>query len=59
MPSKIKKPEPFSVSKAVKKAAREVVGTPRPTREIPDAKTKLRQKAAKHKPTLGELTGDE
>jgi hypothetical protein len=59
MASKIKKNKPFSVTKAVKAAARDTVGTPRSTREIPDAKTKARKRATKHKPTIGKLLGEE
>src|SRR5205807_1676029 len=54
MPRK-KKKEIFNVSKVVKATARKVVGTPKPTREIPDAKSKQEHKAAKHKPTLGKM----
>jgi hypothetical protein len=54
MPKK-KKPGTFSISKAVKANARAVVGTPKSTKAIPDAKSKQEHKAAKHKKTLGEM----
>ncbi len=47
-----KKPKPFRAVKAVKSVARELLGTPPPTRRDPDQKKQAR---AKHKPTLGEL----
>ncbi len=50
-----KKSKGFSVVKAVKSAAREQVGAPRATRAVPDAKTKAKQRANKHKRSLGEL----
>ncbi len=49
----------FDVVKAVKSAARNVVGTPPPTRRVePPAKRKA-GKPEKHKPTLGNLLGEE
>lgn len=54
-----KKQKGFSVTKAVKAAARANVGTPKPTREIPNAKVKARKRATKYKPTLGGLIGEE
>ncbi len=49
----------FDVVKAVKSAARNVVGTPPPTRrEEPTAKRKS-GKPEKHKPTLGNLLLEE
>jgi hypothetical protein len=39
----------FSKVKAVKDAARVTLGEPKSTRAIPDAKTKLEQRGAKHK----------
>jgi hypothetical protein len=57
--AKKKKPGKFSVTKAVKSAARATVGSVRPTEKIPDAKSKQRQKATKHKASLQELIGDE
>ncbi len=55
MPSKPRKPKPFRASSAVKAAAREAIGTPPPTRAQP---TERKQKADKHRPTLGKLLGD-
>jgi hypothetical protein len=54
MPSKPRKPKPFRAASAVKAAAREVIGTPPPTRAEP-ADKKRKTKAEKHKATLGEL----
>ncbi len=51
-----KKPKPFRAVVAVKAAAREKIGSPPPTRRVPDIKKEGRQK---HKPTLGKLLGDE
>jgi hypothetical protein len=45
-----KKREVFRASKAVKAAAREQIGSPQPTRVVPDRKNK--QAREKHKPTL-------
>jgi len=58
MPKK-KKPGTFSISKAVKANARAVVGTPKSTTAIPDAKSKQEHKAAKHKKTLGDLIAED
>ena len=55
MPRK-KKREVFRASKAVKAAAREQIGSPQPTRVVPDRKKK--QKRDKHKPTLSRLLED-
>lgn len=55
MPGKRKK-KTFSAAKAVKAAAREQVGTPPPTRLVPDKK---KAPAEKHKPTLGRLLSEE
>jgi len=47
-----KKKKTFKASTAVKSAARNVIGSPKPTiREVP----KVRKSADKHKPTLGDL----
>lgn len=54
-----KKRQTFSVSKAVKAAAREKIGAPPPTREIPDAKSRERRRAAKHKQSLQDLLSPE
>jgi hypothetical protein len=42
----------FRASKAVKAAAREQIGSPQPTRVVPDRKKKQREK---HKPNLEKL----
>ncbi|HEX6504495.1 MAG TPA: hypothetical protein VF011_14740 [Terriglobales bacterium] len=47
-----KKRQVFRASKAVKAAAREHIGSPQPTRIVPDRKKKSQEK---HKPTLGKL----
>ena len=57
MPSKPRKPKPFSAASAVKAAAREAIGTPPPTRTAP-ADKKRKAKAEKHKPTLNDLLDD-
>jgi hypothetical protein len=54
-----KRVKPFSAVTAVKAAAREAVGAPPPTRKAPDTKAKLKHKAGKHKPTLGEMINAE
>ena len=51
MPRKRKKKKSFSAAKAVREMARERVGSPKPSRLVPDRKTK----AEKYKPTLGKL----
>ncbi len=49
----------FDVVKAVKSAARNVVGTPPPTRrEMPTAKRKA-AKMEKYRPTLGNLLSED
>jgi hypothetical protein len=53
MPSKPRKPKPFSTA-----AAREKVGTPPPTRAEP-AEKKFKTKSEKHKKTLGEIFSGE
>ena len=53
---KRKKPKPFRAVDAVKAAAREKIGSPPPTRRVPDAK---KQRREKHKPTLNKLLGGE
>jgi hypothetical protein len=58
MPSKPRKPKPFSAASAVKAAAREKIGTPPPTRAEPSTK-KPKSKSPKHKPTLGKLLEEE
>lgn len=45
----------FRATKAVKAAAREQIGSPPPTRLVPDKK---RQASEKHKPTLGKMLGE-
>lgn len=47
-----KKRQVFRASKAVKAAAREQIGSPQPTRVVPDRKKKAREK---HKSTLSKL----
>ncbi|HET7207241.1 MAG TPA: hypothetical protein VFI95_11755 [Terriglobales bacterium] len=47
-----KKAKVFRASKAVKAAAREQIGSPQPTRIVPDRKKKRQEK---HKPTLEKL----
>jgi hypothetical protein len=54
MPRK-KKPKPFRAVTAVKSAAREQIGTPPPTRLVPDRKKKSKPK---HKATLPKLLAD-
>jgi hypothetical protein len=54
MPSKLPKRKPFRASSAVKAVAREVIGTPPPTRAEP-ADKKRKTKAEKYKPTLDRL----
>ena len=58
MPKK-KKKGTFNVPKIVKAKARDVIGTPRSTQAIPDAKSKQEHKAAKHKPILGKLLSED
>ncbi|MCU1308857.1 MAG: hypothetical protein JWN45_3552 [Acidobacteriaceae bacterium] len=53
-----KKSKPFRAVTAVKAAAREVVGTPPPTRRDPDL-TKETRKKPKHKKTLERLLSDQ
>lgn len=55
MPKK-KKKDIFRADKAVKAAAREKIGTPPPTRAVPDKSKETREK---HKPTLGEILAEE
>lgn len=54
MPRKRKK-KTFSAAKAVREMARERVGSPKPSRLVPDRKTK----PEKYKPSLGKLLDDE
>jgi hypothetical protein len=49
-----RKPKPFRAAKAVKAAARKLVGTPPPTRTQPDS-TKRKPSKAKYKPSLKDL----
>ena len=51
MPRK-KKKKPFRAVTVVKEMARERIGTPPPTRVVPDRKKRAREK---HKPALGDL----
>jgi hypothetical protein len=58
MAAKRRKPKPFKAASAVKAAAREKIGTPPPTRaESGTRRRKMIQ--PQHKPTLGELLGEE
>jgi hypothetical protein len=52
-----RKKQRFSAVKAVKAAAREHVGAPRPTQIAPGSPK--RRKTLKHKPTLGKLLSEE
>ena len=52
-----KKIRPFRAVKAVKSAAREVIGEPPPSRTLPDKK-KNRQAKPKHKTTLARLLAE-
>ena len=52
------KKQMFSKVKAVKGAARVSIGSPKPTRAIPDAKTKVELRGEKHKKGLAELTDE-
>jgi len=54
-----KKKDVFSKVKAVKDAARETVGTPRPTRALPDPKSKASARQEKHKTKLSDLLIEE
>ena len=54
--AKLKKKKVFRATKAVKKIAREKLGSPPPTRLVPDKKKEL---PVKHKPTLGKLLSEE
>jgi hypothetical protein len=54
-----KKAEKFSVVKAVKSAAREQIGTVRPTKPVPDAKEKAKRRAEKHRKTLRQMLSSE
>jgi len=53
--AKRKKIRKFRATTAVKSVAREVIGTPPPTRP---QENKKRDKREKHKPTLGKLLSD-
>jgi len=58
MAAKKRKPKPFRATAAVKAVAREVIGTPPPTRTQP-AEKKRKTKSEKHRKTLGKLLGEE
>jgi len=49
----------FSKVKAVKTAAREKVGAPKPTRALPNTKAKQQRRKSKHKPTLGRMLAED
>ncbi len=53
--AKKRRPGIFSVVKAVKRNARDRVGTPPPSHPLPDEKTKLAHRASKHRVTLSRL----
>jgi hypothetical protein len=52
MPSKKKKPKPFTAVEAVKTMARAQIGEPPPSRVVPD---RTKKKIQKHKSTLQKL----
>jgi len=54
--AKKRKKKRFSAVEAVKAMARERIGTPPPSRVVPDRKKKKNRE--KHKPTIGELLAD-
>jgi hypothetical protein len=51
-----RKKKTFSAAKAVREMARQRVGSPKPSRPVPDRRAK---KEEKHKPTLGKLLQDQ
>lgn len=55
MPRKKKKKKTFSASKVVREMARERVGSPKPSRPVPEKTSK----PEKYKPTLGKLLQEE
>jgi hypothetical protein len=55
---KKRRPKPFRATKAVKSAARELLGTPKPSRALP-AEKKRAETARKHKTTLARLLEEE
>jgi len=59
MAKKKGKKKRFDVVKAVKSAARNVVGTPPPTRREEAPAQRKGAKPEKHKPTLGNLLSEE
>ena len=50
-----RKPDRFSIVKAVKANARERVGSPRPEVVLPDDRTRSERRTSKHKVTLQKL----
>jgi hypothetical protein len=54
--ARMKKPGVFRATKAVKSIAREKIGSPPPTRVVPE---KTKQQKEKHKPTLSKLLNEE
>lgn len=50
-----RRPKVFSVTKAVKRNARDRVGTPPPVSVVPDEKAKAEHRATRHKVTLTRL----
>ncbi len=55
--AKKRKKQVFSATKAVKSAARELLGMPTPTKVVPDAKTKAARRMKKHKPDSARAAG--
>jgi hypothetical protein len=55
--TKKRKVKRFSAVEAVKALARERLGTPPPSRVVPDRKKK-KKRMEKHKPTLGNMLDD-
>jgi hypothetical protein len=56
MTTKPRKRKRFTATQAVKAASRERLGSPKPTRRLPDEK---KLSPPKHKPTLGRLLSEE
>ena len=54
-----RKKKTFRAYKEVKAVAREIIGTPPPTRRVPDVKKKAERNQQKHKPTLEKLLTEE
>jgi hypothetical protein len=56
---KKKRPARFSVVKAVKRNARDKVGTPPPERILEDARSRAERRAARHKAPLSQLLAED